>query len=1317
MFKVECPGCKAPYQVDERRVPPTGLKMRCPKCGTSFQVDPPPNDPRRTGPSPVLGAPPPEPVGTEPKKKPPLPPKKRSVKPTVLGVAAPGAGAPKPPPPRPDPTPSSIGSPAEPEPYGEVDLPTIGSPGGSKPSAPSGGGFGEIDLPTASPSPAAKRPAPAAAEADLPAVPAAVPRPGPPAQPGGEVDLPALGGAAAASAGAVDLPAVPTASEGGGGFGEIDLPSPSGGAVGGAVADAGADLPSVGSGAVDLPSPGGGGVDLPSPAGGGVDLPSVGGADLPSPAAGNVGLPAAAADLPSMAADLPQPAAGLPEAAAGLPQSAAGLPQAAAGLPQSAAGLPQTAAGLPQNAAALPQGAGGFGELDLPVVGDDGAEEADPFGAPPPPPPPSDLGGAAGTEADPFSAPPLEPPPGAPASADPAASSPVVRQAGGGTSFGEVNLGGADAGGEVNIADGAASGPPSDDDMEFGAIPQEDEPRGPSPAATAGVGDEPGAMHVPMKVGVAEQEQAAAVVQRRRRGRVRIAVLAGVLVIAGGGALALVPDVGPFGWYVIDGIVNKSKYEQLVAGTVDSTRKELATDTYPSARKALDVAENARASAKRVKPLVAYAAFVAYARGLRFGSESQVSARAKVLLGELAEAQEVKHLSLARAAQAAADGQLARARQSLARLGKDIDVLMLRGELELRAREPKAALEAWTAAAQAEKSARTEFGLARAQYASGDIEASRKHANAALAQSPDHAGGRILLARIVWRTDRDEAAATKRLEEVLKKQGSASPDETVETQTLLGKIHLARSRITHAERAFAEALKIDPKAADALNGFGDALYRAGRFTQALARFEAGAAADPDNVAARVGVAKTKIALERLEDAKGMLKKLRESHPKQMSVQYWFGMAEQKLGNRKEAEAAFRLAIKHGKDDPEVVNAYVALALSLNQQGRMEEARKALEGAMEKLPKSPALHKAIGTVALSQGRYEDAIAQFRAALKLDPDNIGAKFQLAVALRKNRSFDEALKTFDEVAKVDRDYPGLPLERGQLLHEAGRDEEALKEYEEALRKAPEDPDLMLRVGCGYVGAGRGKEAEKLLRQVLEQRSNSAETNHCLGRALLLKGKDLASALKQLERATTIDPHRAEYWLYVGRAANEAGDTGKASSALKKALELDQGLADAYWQRGVLRRKGGAVKDAIKDLNKALELNPNRHEAHADLADCYWDLNREQQALSEWRQAIDAFPNNARFRYRFGKLLHHTRNNAEARTHLLKAIELSAKLESPPTWLSEAHRMAASSIGRNPEAVKHWQMYLKLSSKDHVYRDEAKAALKALGRPYEED
>ncbi len=38
MIKVECVSCKSPYDVDERRIPAVGMKMRCPKCSTSFVI-------------------------------------------------------------------------------------------------------------------------------------------------------------------------------------------------------------------------------------------------------------------------------------------------------------------------------------------------------------------------------------------------------------------------------------------------------------------------------------------------------------------------------------------------------------------------------------------------------------------------------------------------------------------------------------------------------------------------------------------------------------------------------------------------------------------------------------------------------------------------------------------------------------------------------------------------------------------------------------------------------------------------------------------------------------------------------------------------------------------------------------------------------------------------------------------------------------------------------------------------------------------------------------------------------------------------------
>ena len=119
-------------------------------------------------------------------------------------------------------------------------------------------------------------------------------------------------------------------------------------------------------------------------------------------------------------------------------------------------------------------------------------------------------------------------------------------------------------------------------------------------------------------------------------------------------------------------------------------------------------------------------------------------ARAKVSLEELADANGIEKVELARAAKAAADGQLARARQALDGLSnsnpRDSDVAVLRGEVELHARDPKAAVAAWSAAAAIEKSARTTFGLARASQLAGDARAAQKLAQETLRLNPAHVG-------------------------------------------------------------------------------------------------------------------------------------------------------------------------------------------------------------------------------------------------------------------------------------------------------------------------------------------------------------------------------------------------------------------------------------------------------------------------------------------------------------------------------------------------------------------------------------------------
>jgi cellulose synthase operon protein C len=1313
MFKVECPGCKAPYQVDERRVPSTGLKMRCPKCGTSFQVEPP-DDGRRTGPSPVLGdALAPRPYLVAAPRAPLRNPAARTmvgVAPSSLGIGPPATKPAPPTAPKAPLVPTRPAPPKAPDPYADADLPAVGGaaqadlpvaaarkppplPGGPRPAAPAVKARAPSTLP------------PEDLEEDLPAVPS-----------GGELDLPAPAAPAPVARGALsapdtDLPALASDPEWG-------LP-----VAGGAKPVArGPERPAA------APSPSGLDLDLPDLAD--LDLGGPGSEmDLPSPRA--LDLPAVSRGAKSIANDLPARAPAGASSAAGLPTLAAGLPSPAA-RPPSSAGLPSLAAALPAlSAPSAPPASQGFGELDLDLTPGPGAPAIDlgiggPGSLPPAPgagsasfgeielPPgpaapsarPSPLPNTRAAapsvdplEADPFGEAPIPSQRPTGAAARESAAAGITRAEGGGTSYGEVNL---DGGASVEVpldapprtAGNAAEG------MELGALPASPAAKGPAVAATA--------ERAPKRAAKA-----------RRRWPVR--VFGALLVVAiGGGSLSFVPSVGPYGAYWISDRVSAGQHARLLSEAQARSRKALGRDLYPEAAAAVQELESARAAAKRYRPFAAYSAFSAYLSELRFGSDPAVHARAKGLLGELGDARGVPYEPLASAARDALEGQLAKAEERVRALtasnANDVDILALLGEIELRGADPANARTTFQALDKQETSARASFGAARAALAAGNIDEATAAAKLTLTRSPRHVGARILLARVGARTRVTEPESMAELQALLKTPAAASQDELVAAETLLGDIHLGRSQVALAEAAYTRALKIEPRSAPALRGLGEAQFRSGRFSEAVAHFEAGLQAAPADLVAEVGVAKSKLSLERIEDALKALQKLSQTAPKNAKVAYWFGRALEASGDKDRASATYRAAMESAAPAPELVDVYVALAVLQNERGQPEQAQKTLSDARKKLPESAALHRALGELAMLQSRYPDAVHEFRRALELDAEDLAARFRLGVALRRSRSYPAATEVFDQVAKVDPELPGLALERGLIFEATGHGPEALKAYEAALAKAPTDPELMLRAGCGSAAAGQAERGEELLRKVLAQRPNSAEVNHCLGRSLLLRDK-VADAQRILDRAVEIDPSRAVYHLYSGWAANEASNAPKAERELAKALELDASLADAYWQRGVLRARQGAVRDAVFDLVKALSLNPSRSEARAALADAYYDLGKERDALAEWDRAVKEQPDNAVWRFRYGKLLVTNQLNDAGRGHLAAAIAAGEKAESPPRWLWEAHHFMARALAGKPEAAVHWEHFLRLGPKDSPYRFEAKQALTRLGKPWTGD
>ncbi|WP_437590783.1 tetratricopeptide repeat protein [Sorangium sp. So ce1000] len=1445
MIKVECDGCKSPYQVDEKRVPPAGLRMRCPKCGTSLLVTkegagaapsptPAPTPPPRAGAGGLQLSERSAPAAHEDADLPMAAPEDIAF-PAVVPPRRPG------PTPAPVPTPPRRAAPAVPAPpapppeppgpevFGEIGLPDV--PDRPAPSdrrnaktVPQRRGFGEIDLMVELPSPmdaevqglnpddlpvvygnapgapparsrAESRTAPATptafAGADLPARVEPLPpssrrtlgfgerdsAPGVPSAPGAR-----NAGPGARNAGATTQPLGRGRTSGMGeaapprvapeyDFGDLDddaPPAPPARSSSGSMA--------FGFGELELPLEGDGDVELPSPSSGGLPIAA---SDLPSSAPGVLGMPAPFSDtgLPTPAsAPLPSPVrAGLPAtASAGFPAPApAGFPTKATGpaLPTKATGsalsTKATGSALAAKGAgpALPTKATGAGSPAGPgtIVGAELFDEAPPDyddsrvgaafqapgprplppQAPPEPPssgpmPPVDFGAVppdfgAVPPADFLAAPPADVRNTSTTGFGAAPPADVRRTST--TGFGAVPP--ADFGDEIALGESvtqlAAGGPtvydPSDRSGNFTQTPADADDRGielsePHPS----VGDEVDLTGAGTEIGdlsagpeAQAEKPAPAEEAPQQKSKIKRYVVAALAVAAvGGGALALVPDVGAFGVNLISDRLNVFTHETALAELRQRTHTALAQDTASAANGALNDAKATRGNAPRHRATMAYAGYVAFARSIRFGHRTVDDAFGKEMI-ELASSQPGDLLALAVAAQDAASGELPRARQAAqalaAQLKDDIDVAVLAAEIELAAKDAPKALAAWQRANGLQKSARTLFGLARAQILAGDAAGAEASARAAIEASPDHVGARTLIASVIWQAPGREQEALDLLGKVTGDgpvRAAASDPEIVDAYTLLGTIQLTKSRMSAAEQAFAAAVKLDPQAVQALIGNGEVLYRSGRYSEAQARFEAAARADAQSLAAQLGKAKTWLAQERMKEAKDLLKGLQKTHAADPQVAYWLGRTELALGNKKEAEQAYLDAVKSTENRPEVVDAYVALASLLSSLGRNEAAAEKLSEATAKFPDLPALHKAKAEVALQTGRYEEARQELELALAKE-DDLGSQFKLGVAYRRLRRFDDATRVFDKVAAADKDYPGLALERGLLFEETGQSERALEMYADALRKAPNDIDLKLRVGSTQVMAGHASQAEPILRDVLKDRANSAEANHFLGRALLVRGTNTAEALRFLERAAEIDPNRAEYHLYVGWGANETGQTARAEMALRRALELDAELGDAYWQRGVLLQKQGASRDALADLKIALEKRPSRYEAYATMALCYQDQGNWAAAEEAWRKAIASNDKVPEWHYRLGKIYASRGNRAGAASEMEQAVTLGeAPDRSTPPWLFDAHFLLAEALratNDREKAILHYQRFLETAPTDNAYRRDAEQALESLG------
>jgi len=196
---------------------------------------------------------------------------------------------------------------------------------------------------------------------------------------------------------------------------------------------------------------------------------------------------------------------------------------------------------------------------------------------------------------------------------------------------------------------------------------------------------------------------------------------------------------------------------------------------------------------------------------------------------------------------------------------------------------------------------------------------------------------------------------------------------------------LELQRYKEAENFFRKALSIHPDVGLAHTALADAIRRQKDITrhkEAYREAHLGVVHDPENAMTYLVLGQTLCAMDRLDEAKKVLRKAVELSPNDAEYHALLGAVLLDLHRVKEARQELRLALDL---DPENRWGLYFSALLEGSQGQVNEAASYTKQLLHAAPDDAESHIALGQILMQTGFRKSAEEAFRDALRIDPNN--------------------------------------------------------------------------------------------------------------------------------------------------------------------------------------------------------------------------------------------------------------------------------------------------------------------------------------------
>ena len=504
----------------------------------------------------------------------------------------------------------------------------------------------------------------------------------------------------------------------------------------------------------------------------------------------------------------------------------------------------------------------------------------------------------------------------------------------------------------------------------------------------------------------------------------------------------------------------------------------------------------------------------------------------------------------------------------------------------------------------------------------------------------------------------------------------------------LSRLFLVQGRRADAEQVLREAKKALADNSEGYRLLGDFYFSTGDLDKALAEYVSLYQEHPQDLRVKKNYIQLLIVRDQLDEATRLNDEILKASAKDVDALIYKG---QILNRRKRPADAISVLEPALKAEPDNALGHHELGSAFAQTGNMPRAEREWREAVRLRPSLILAQKALAHLAENKGDIDLLSSSAEQVIRWEPflpEGYILRASARLARKEIAGGEADLKKAIELAPQN---PAGFARMGALRASQKQLGQAEKFFEHALEKDPNYAEALQRLVTLKMQQKQPSQAlARVSKQIAVSPANAAF--YFLQAKILLSLKDLEKAESALQKTTELDKNNVNAMLLLGQVQGARGSPEKALANYQRAIQENPRDVRSHLLIGILEDGRGNWQKAQEAYQKALQAQPDNplaannlaysmleHGGNLDVALSHAQVARRGMpemigfadtlawafchkgsyglAIGLLEEAVKKVPQNPIYHYHLGVAYQKNGNEAQAREHLQRALQLDPK------------------------------------------------------------